>query len=128
MNSRPFDRQPGAARLLTVSVCVLAGVGAVFAGQQVSAAPQTPASGAATCQEALPDLYKRVAPSIVLIEATSIDQYDPLHRMERVSGSGVIVDPRGLILTNSHVVFGRAVMTVTLDDGTAARVDAVGGG
>jgi S1-C subfamily serine protease len=126
MNSRPFDRQPGAARLLTVSVCVLAGVVSVRAGQQVSAAPQTPASGAATCQEALPDLYKRVAPSIVLIEATSIDQYDPLHRMERVSGSGVIVDPRGLILTNSHVVFGRAVMTVTLDDGTTARAEPVG--
>ena len=40
--------------------------------------------------------------------------------MERVSGSGVIIDPRGLILTNSHVVFGRAVIIVDArrrDDG-----------
>ena len=126
MSTRPFDRQRGTARFLTVSVCVLAGVVSVRAGQQVAAAPQTASSGAPACQELLPDLYKRVAPSIVLIEATSIDQYDPLHRMERVSGSGVIVDPHGLILTNSHVVFGRAVVVVTLDDGTTVRAEPVG--
>jgi S1-C subfamily serine protease len=124
--SRSFDDHRETARILIVSACVLAGVVSVPAGQQIAPEPPPTANSAATCQEPLPDLYQRVAPSIVLIEATSIDQYDPQHRMERVSGSGVIIDPRGLILTNSHVVFGRAVIVVTLDDGTTVPAEPVG--
>src|SRR5208283_3289954 len=33
------------------------------------------------------------------------------------SGSGVIVDPRGVILTNNHVVAGGGDVTVRLSDG-----------
>ena len=41
-------------------------------------------------------------------------------------GSGVIIDASGLILTNSHVVFGRQVITVTLDDGTSLPAKFIG--
>jgi len=41
-------------------------------------------------------------------------------------GSGIIIEPSGLILSNSHVVFGRQVITVTLDDGTALPAKLVG--
>ncbi len=34
--------------------------------------------------------------------------------------------PGGLVLTNSHVVFGRQIVTVTLDDGTALPAQVVG--
>ena len=38
----------------------------------------------------------------------------------------MIIDSSGLILTNSHVVFGRQVLTVTLDDGTTLSAKFIG--
>jgi serine protease Do len=67
-----------------------------------------------------------VSPTVVSITAISINPYDSDHRIERVAGSGVIIDSSGLILSNSHVVFGRQVITVTLDDGTALPAKFVG--
>ena len=45
---------------------------------------------------------------------------------ERSSGSGVLIDPSGLIVTNSHVVFDQQILTVTLDDGTTLPAQLVG--
>ena len=42
------------------------------------------------------------------------------------SGSGVIYDPEGYILTNNHVVQGYGVVTVTMDDGTQFEAEVVG--
>jgi serine protease Do len=84
-------------------------------------------SGAqAVCTASIPDIYERVSPSVVAIRASSINPYDPEHRVERVTGSGVIIDSAGLVLTNSHVVFGRSVILVTLDDGTTLPAQPVG--
>lgn len=91
-----------------------------------AAAQQVSSGSASSCQETLPQLYERVSPAVVLIRATSIDPYDAEHRVQRVTGSGVIIHSSGLILTNSHVVFGRAVITVTLDDGTTLLANLVG--
>jgi serine protease Do len=41
-------------------------------------------------------------------------------------GTGFIYDPSGLILTNSHVAFGRQSIIVTLDDGTSVSAQLVG--
>jgi S1-C subfamily serine protease len=79
-----------------------------------------------SCQDSLPVIYDRVAPAVVSINAMSIDPYDVDHRLDRVTGSGLIVDSTGLILTNSHVVFGRQVITVTLDKGVTVRASLVG--
>ena len=78
----------------------------------VGAPPRTP-----ECREPIPDLYRRVSPAVVSIAATSINPYDTLERMQRQAGSGVLIEPSGLILTNSHVVFGQTIIAVTLDDG-----------
>src|SRR6266540_204660 len=63
-------------------------------------------------------IYERVAPAVVLIHAVSINPYRLTERVEHSVGSGFIIDPEGLVLTNSHVVFGRQSLVVRLNDGT----------
>jgi serine protease Do len=83
--------------------------------------PQAPA-----CTESISDIYDRVSPAVVFITATSIRPYQPTDRVQRVVGSGFIFDATGLILTNSHVAFGRQFIGVTLDDGTVSTAQVVG--
>jgi len=111
----PFRAWPGLGALL-VAASFFACTG-VSAGQ---AAPGIP------CAEPIPDIYDRVSPAVVSITARSINPYDPMERVSRVAGSGVIFDASGLILTNSHVVFGRQSVVVTLDDGTVLPAEPVG--
>jgi S1-C subfamily serine protease len=74
----------------------------------------------------VPELYEKVSPSVVSVTAASINPYGTASQIERHAGSGVIVDAAGLILTNAHVVFGRQLLTVTLDDGTTLPARIVG--
>ena len=77
------------------------------------------------------EAVKKVAPAVVLIETettpdVSLDgsygQQQP-HQMARGQGSGFIYDgPRGLVLTNAHVVKGADLLTVTLTDGSKLEV------
>ena len=76
--------------------------------------------GADACEGSLADLFDRVSPAVVSIGATSINPYRLSERVSHVVGSGVVVDADGLILTNSHVAYGRQSITVTLDDGRPA--------
>lgn len=98
-------------------------VGFCLAGAGVSAGAPA-ANRPAPCRESIPALYERVSPAVVSITAASVDPYDTQSRIERQAGSGVIVDSSGLVLTNSHVVSGHPIITVTLDDGrtSAARI------
>jgi serine protease Do len=97
----------------------LLGCGAVQAGQGAG-------TQSAPCADLIPDIYDRVSPAVVSITARSINPYQTTERISRVSGSGVIFDASGLVLTNSHVVFGRQNVTVTLDDGTTLPAELVG--
>ena len=113
----------------SIGLVVLVGiVGALVLAGGTTAAGQAPLQQQrpAGCPESLPALYAQVSPAVVSITAISINPYDADHRIERVMGSGVIIEPSGLILSNSHVVFGRQVITVTLDDGTALPAKFVG--
>jgi S1-C subfamily serine protease len=99
---------------------VLAATGVAEAAEKTGQPPSPP------CEESVPAMYDRIAPTVVSIAAMSTNSYDLEDRFERVVGSGVIVDPSGLILTNSHVVFGRQAINVTLDDGTTLPGQLVG--
>lgn len=109
----------GALAILVLSV-VLAGLGC--AGQGLAAGKPNQER----CSEPIADIYERVSPAVVFISATSINPYQLANRVERVVGSGFILDPSGLILTNSHVVFARQLITVTLDDGSVLAAELVG--
>ena len=76
------------------------------------------------CTDSIAELFKRVSPSVVFISAVSIDPFKVINRVKTVIGSGFLIGKDGLVLTNSHVVFGRNIIIVTLDDGnkTVAKV------
>lgn len=99
---------------------ILAGIGC--AGQGLAAGQPRREH----CTESIADIYDRVSPAVVFVTATSINPFQLSNRVERVVGSGFIFDSSGLILTNSHVVFARQLLTVTLDDGTVLAAHLVG--
>jgi len=53
------------------------------------------------------------------------DQTAPERRMQSL-GSGFIIDPSGLIVTNNHVIDGADEITVTLQDNTTLKATVVG--
>jgi len=62
-------------------------------------------------------IYQKVSPSVVNITSTTI-QYDFFYRVFPVqgSGSGFLIDDKGDIVTNYHVVSGARSIEVTLSD------------
>jgi serine protease Do len=84
------------------------------------------AVGSNGCNESLPELFQRVSPAVVMITGQSISPYRLQDRVARMLGSGFLIDTKGLILTNSHVVFGLQSLRVTLDDGAIVPARVVG--
>lgn len=86
----------------------------------------TSVSGNSNCDEPMPKLFERVSPSVVSIAGLTVDAFKINSRVNIGVGSGFIIDGEGLILTNSHVVFGRQAITVTLDDGSKTEAKLLG--
>ncbi len=112
----------------------------------LSAAPaqraESPAARAPLGVQSFADSVARAAPAVVNIytarvvterrQAAPLDQlfgdYWPSYRqrVERSLGSGVIVDAKGTIVTNQHVIAGADSIRVQLADGRIADVAVVG--
>lgn len=78
------------------------------------------------CTKTVPQLFKQISPSVVFISAVSFDPFKPKDRVTTSIGSGFIIGKDGLILTNSHLVFGHQMISVTLDDGQMVQAELVG--
>ncbi len=77
------------------------------------------ASGRAVLSTA--QIAKKVTPSVVGILSSTSSQYG-----SDSSGSGIIMDAKGYIITNNHVVEGAQTITVVLDSGESYQAELVG--
>jgi S1-C subfamily serine protease len=109
-------------RLALLVACVL-GAGALLWPSRSAVAVEVGTGG---CSMPIPDLFEKASPAVVMITGKSVNPYRLRDRISRVLGSGFIIDKDGLILTNSHVVFGLQSLTVTLDDGSMVPGKLVG--
>lgn len=73
------------------------------------------------------DVYKRVSPAVVHI-TNSTEYMDFFYGPQKAeaTGSGVIVDERGYILTNNHVIERAQSLTVILNDGQQYLAKVIG--
>lgn len=107
-------------------LAVLFFVLAVVALTRCAAAGAGAQTGAAACHYTRAQIFERASPAVVFIATKTIDPYQTEDRVQRDVGSGFIFDPKGLILTNAHVVFGAQSIVVTLDDGKSVHARIVG--
>lgn len=81
---------------------------------------------AADCEKSFSEIYKTSSPAVVTVTTRSVNPYRVTHRVQRGVGSGFVVAPNGLILTNSHVIYGAQALSVTLDNGTVRKARVIG--
>ncbi len=84
-------------------------------------------TGLTSEEEVVIGVYRAVSPGVVHITSTVLSQ-DFLFRIvpERGTGSGIIVDDRGYILTNNHVVENAESLEVTLADKSKVPAKLIG--
>jgi len=87
--------------------------------------PLPPSAGASLSSEEalLENLYLRVNPAVVNITVSGGDSSQPT---EFGSGSGFVIDKKGHIVTNNHVVADATELEVTFSDGRVAMAKVVG--
>jgi len=127
-----------------IAVLMVAGVAVAALTPSLAQDRRVPASDAEVRLSYAP-IVKRVAPAVVTIGAARVvaaagnplfnDPFfrrffgpefgAPRERVQRALGSGVIVDPSGLIVTNNHVIEGADEVKVTLADKREFGVDLV---
>jgi putative serine protease PepD len=97
-----------------------------FAATAVEA-PGRSANGLMHEEEALIAIYRAVGPGVVHITSTVLSQ-DFFFRVvpDRGTGSGFVIDDKGLILTNNHVVENAENLEVTLADKSKVPAKLVG--
>ncbi|MGE0716051.1 MAG: S1C family serine protease [Alphaproteobacteria bacterium] len=99
-------------------------------GADPSTSPSSTAGGAPIGDEALLDAYshavatvaEEIGPAVVGVDSRSAED----HGRRGGTGSGVVISPDGLVLTNSHVVQGAARVRVATADGRSLDAHLIG--
>ncbi|HWE80292.1 MAG TPA: trypsin-like peptidase domain-containing protein [Gaiellaceae bacterium] len=98
-----------------LAVCIAVAVGAGFASSKTTSSDSTATlAPAMNLQNAFVSVYKHVSPSVVQIETTE------------GLGSGIVLDSKGDIVTNDHVVGTATTFKVTTSSGTRLTGKLVG--
>ncbi len=129
------------------AVCVLGGIGigAILAGRSAVAQNGSPARAPEALSASFVEIARSVEPAVVNIdtmqtadlETDNEDRTDrspnPLDMFRRQAprpthgvGSGFIIDPKGFILTNNHVIDGATKITISLLTGDRYRAKVIG--
>lgn len=96
-------------------------------GSPPQGVPITRVSSPVAGEEVVTQVYERAYPAVVNIVATTLEMNFWMEVIPRSGqGSGFIIDPRGYILTNNHVVAEARDLEVTLAGGTKVKAKLVG--
>jgi S1-C subfamily serine protease len=123
-----------------VVVGVLAAAGDLGSTQQsvttVLAGPVTPSNASQVSSGLTPhDVYVRDAPGVVYVTSTVVQRSESpfglfgggeVQRQGVATGSGIVIDRNGTILTNWHVVENAIKVTVSTEKGTSESAQVVG--
>src|SRR4051794_8912572 len=121
-----------------VTAGVLVGTGAVGDRHTTTIVQQAPLTSAAPASAShaagltARDIYKRAAPGVVYIRARSVQQtqspFDVFPRTQEnvATGSGFVLDDKGDILTNAHVVASALDVRVSFSDHRTVSARVIG--
>src|SRR6202022_2648997 len=123
-----------------VVVAVLAAVGDLGETRSVTttiqATPLQPSNASATSRPVTPhDIYVRDAPGVAYVTSTIVQRTESpfglfgggeSQQQGQATGSGIVIDSRGTILTNWHVVENAIKVTVSLEKGKTVEAQVVG--
>src|SRR4051794_6675346 len=91
--------------------------GATETGSDAASAADSDGNLLDAYSEAIAGAVDKVGPSVVKIEVSAQRETRRGPAEAHESGSGFIISPDGLVLTNSHVVHGASSVQVVLHDG-----------
>jgi S1-C subfamily serine protease len=124
--------------VVAVVIALAGGLGGnqktVTAVQQV--APLTPSNASQQTRALTPhDIYVRDAPGVVFVTSTIVQKGESpfglfgggeTQQRGAATGSGIVIDSNGTILTNWHVVENAVKVTVSLEKGKTVNAEVVG--
>jgi S1-C subfamily serine protease len=118
------ERTEVAAPITTVQSPASTRPAASSSGEAVAPADTSPSIGASA--NTIKAAYEAVAPAVVSISTIGFESGAFSLEPSEGAGSGIVVSPDGLVLTNSHVVTGTASIKVTFSDRSVKEAKLVG--
>ncbi len=123
-----------------VVVAVIAAFGGLGGSQKtvttIQAAPLQPSNASQQTHALTPhDIYVRDAPGVVFVTSTIVQKTESpfnlfgggeTQRQGQATGSGIVIDSNGTILTNWHVVENAIKVTVSFEKGKTVEAQVVG--
>jgi len=123
-----------------VVVAVVAAFGGLGESQNtvtaIQAAPLAPSNASQQSSGLTPhDIYVRDAPGVVFVTSTIVSKTESpfnlfgggeTQRQGQATGSGIVIDANGTILTNYHVVENAIKVTVSVEKGQTVNAQVVG--
>jgi serine protease Do len=119
-------KPPARITFSSVALCLALGIaGGIYADRQLRGEPSPAAAVMPRELTSYRDVVKRVVPAVVSIESkakpgarrAAADNEDGPRGENLGFGSGFVIDPKGVILTNYHVIDGADSVEVQLPDG-----------